>query len=199
MTKLFNNRYAMTFLLCKVEKAECQWWHPRWEINRGAGGWGGLPPSKLHYRRPPTQMASGKLKRFASVITDASATESFLFSSRFLHLCGILRTVPAAMVIVLYSRSQQLLLEKLPQKRKWKPVLHCSQFWAGPQELILLCLIKLKWEFIFTEEATVKTGSVEFVALSEKQHFFFQCFFIVLYTLLTAESGSPCGTVSFTN
>lgn len=79
-----------------------------------------MPPSKLHYKRPPTQMASGKLKRFASVITDASATKSFLFSSRFLHLCGILRTVPAAMVIVLYSRSQQLLLEKLPQKKEMK-------------------------------------------------------------------------------
>lgn len=94
-----------------------------------------------------------------------------LFPFFFLHLCCILRTVPAAMVIVLYSRSQQLLLEKLPQKRKWKPGLHHSQFWAGPQELILLGLIKLKWEFIFAEEATVKTGSVKFVVLSEEQHF----------------------------
>lgn len=60
---------------------------------------------------------------------------------------------------------------KASTKRKWKPGLHHRQFWAGPQELILLCLIKLKWEFIFAEEATVKTGPVKFVALSEEQHF----------------------------
>lgn len=70
---------------------------------------------------------------------------------------------------------------KASTKRKWKPALHQSQFWAGPQELLLLCLIKLKWEFIFAEEATVKTGSVKFVALSKEQHFL-DVFFLVYCT-----------------
>lgn len=52
-----------------------------------------------------------------------------------------------------------------------KPALHCSQFEAGPHELILLCLIKLKWEFVFTEEVMMKTSSVWIFVNPENKSF----------------------------
>lgn len=53
-----------------------------------------------------------------------------------------------------------------------KPVLHHSQFQTGPHELVLLCLIKLKWEFVFTEEVMVKTSIVQIYSWSQSCYFY---------------------------
>lgn len=66
----------------------------------------------------------------------------------------------------LYSSLKQCLLEKKKEEKEkapeqeMKPVLHRSQFQAGPHELFLLCLIKLKGEFVFTKEVMARMGSV---------------------------------------
>lgn len=58
-------------------------------------------------------------------------------------------------------------------RKKGNENLVCTIVNSGqdPQELVLLCLIKLKWEFMFAEEATVKSSSGKFAA-----HCFCRCF-----------------------